>query len=198
MNWTLQSWLRAVWQSILTPANVASRILPIQTRPGVLWTVLALVVVLNVLLLALMQAVSPTELVIDGQAIVLSPFNYTAIVACFMLLFISAVSQIGRALGGQGSFHTTMVVMLWLQAVSLTLEVGQVLLVLISQPVAAIYSIISLGALIWCLVNFTMVLHEFAGPGRAILTLALSLMGAVIGTSLLMAMMGVATPGGII
>ncbi len=196
MTLDFQSWIRAVWMSLIEPADMARKVQDMRFDMRSLWMALALVVVLNVLLLALVQALSPVPDAMSTQIIQLSPFGYTAIIGVFLVMFVFALFHAGRMLDGQGTLPATLTMVVWFQAISLTLEAGQVILVLFSPYVAALYGMISLGALIWCIVNFIDVLHGFESRGKALVTILMALIGTALGAGLLLALLGVGPPGG--
>lgn len=196
MTIDFQSWMRAVWMSLIEPADMARKVSALRLDPRSMWMALALMVVLNVLLLALVQALSPAPENLSGQVIQLSPFGYTALIGVFVVLFVFAIFYVGQMLEGKGTLPATLTLMVWFQVVSLTLEAGQVVLVLFSPYVAALYGMISLGALLWCIINFVDVLHGFDSRGKAAVTLVLALIGTALAAGLLLAMLGVGAPGG--
>ena len=161
-----------------------------------LWTALALVAVLNVLLLGVLQFVSPETAATQDQIITVSPFGYLAIIGAFLTFMVFMLVHAGRMMGGDGTIEGTLTLLVWFQAVSLTLEGIQVLLVLVSPPIAAIFGLMSLGAIIWVFVNLVNVLHGLANLGKAIVVIFLALIGTVLGTGLVMGMMGITPPGG--
>lgn len=198
MTFDFQSFLTLVGRSITEPAAVARDVMATQWRRDTLWTALALVAVLNVILIAVMQIVSPLPDALEQQGVVLSPFTYVMLVGAFLVLFVFAVKGAGRMLGGQGSFDATLVLMVWFQVVSLVLEAAQVLLVLISPFLGGLFGMVSLGVLLWCIVNFIDVLHGFENRGKAVGTLLLALVGTAMGAGLILAFLGVGAPGGTI
>ncbi|MEL6840003.1 MAG: YIP1 family protein [Pseudomonadota bacterium] len=195
MTISLQSWMRVVWMSVTQPAEMAGKVLGMQFPRDALWTALALVAVINVLLLGLLQFVLPQTADTQDQIITLSPFGYLAIFGAFLTFMIFMLVHAGRMMGGEGTVEGTLTLLVWFQAVSLTLEAMQVLLVLVSSAVAALFGLISLGALIWIFVNLVNVLHGFANIGKAIVVIFMALIGTVLGTGLVMGMLGIAPPG---
>lgn len=198
MTFDFQGWMRAVWMSVIEPAEMAGTVLTMQFERQAMWTALALVAVLNVLLLGLLQAVSPVPVMLEEQTIQLSPFAYVAIIGAFLTLLVLAIFHVGRLMGGAGSLTGALTLIVWFQAVSLTLEAIQVILVVLSPAVAALFGIISLGAIIWAFINFINVLHGFSSLGKSAVVILFSLIGTVMGTGIVMALLGVNPPGGTI
>ena len=196
MTISLRSWMRVVWTSVTQPADMASDVLAMRFPRDALWPALALVAVLNVLLLGVLQFVSPETAATQDQIITVSPFGYLAIIGAFLTFMVFMLVHAGRMMGGDGTIEGTLTLLVWFQAVSLTLEGIQVLLVLVSPPIAAIFGLMSLGAIIWVFVNLVNVLHGLANLGKAIVVIFLALIGTVLGTGLVMGMMGITPPGG--
>lgn len=196
MTLDLQSFWNLVGRSITEPAEVAREVIATEWRRDTLWTALALVAILNVILLALMQMLSPVPAALEQQGVVLSPFTYTILVGAFLVIFVFAIKGAGGMLGGQGTLDATLVLMVWFQVVSLVLEAAQVVLVLISPFLGGLFGMVSLGVLLWCIVNFIDVLHGFQNKGKAVGTLLLALIGTAMGAALVLMFVGVNVPGG--
>ena len=196
MTISLRSWMRGGGTSVTQRADMASVVLAMRFPRDALWTALALVAVLNVLLLGVLQFVSPETAATQDQIITVSPFGYLAIIGAFLTFMVFMLVHAGRMMGGDGTIEGTLTLLVWFQAVSLTLEGIQVLLVLVSPPIAAIFGLMSLGAIIWVFVNLVNVLHGLANLGKAIVVIFLALIGTVLGTGLVMGMMGITPPGG--
>lgn len=195
MTLDFQTWMRAVWTSIMEPSDSARKVVGMNVPRDVLWTALALIAVLNVILLAVLQMISPTPIAFQQSAFSLSPFAYVAIIGVFLTLFVGGTFYVGRLLGGVGTLTATLAIIVWFQSISLTLEAIQLLLVLISPAIASIFGMLSLGALIWCFVNFINVLHEFENLGKAIVAIALSLISTAMVAGIILAILGVGPQG---
>ncbi|MBE0412888.1 YIP1 family protein [Yoonia sp.] len=198
MAFNFQNLLNMVGRSVAEPAVVAREVLATQWDRSALWSALALVTVLNVLLLATMQMLSPVPDALEQQGIMLTPFTYTILVGSFLVLFVISIQAFGRMLGGQGSFDATLTLMVWFQVISLVFEAVQVLLVLVSPFLGGLFGMASLVVLFWCMLNFINVLHGFESRGKALFTLVLALIGTAIGAAMILAVVGVNVPGGTI
>lgn len=196
MNITFQSWMQAVWMSLIEPVDMATRVLGMRFPRDVLWQALILVAVLNVLLLAFVQLVSPTPVVVQGQVITLTPFAYAVIIGTFLMFLVFMIVHAGRMFGGTGTLDGALMLIVWFQAVSVTLEAIQVALLLISPGIAALFGVITLGAIIWVFVNFINVLHGFASLAKAAVVIVLALICAALGTGVVMGLLGISTPVG--
>lgn len=196
MTVDFQTWMRAVWTSIMEPSESARKALAMDIPAQALWTGLALVAVLNVILVALLQLISPMPQAMQDQGFALSPFGFFAIIGIFFVLFVYGIFYAGRMIGGQGTLQATLTIVVWFQAVSLTLEGIQFALVLISPAIGSIFGLLTLGALIWCFMNFINVLHGFNNLGKALGAIVLALIGTALISGIILAVLGVGPTGG--
>jgi hypothetical protein len=195
MTLDFQSWMRAVWTSIMEPSDSARKVVGMDVPREALWTALALIAVINVILLASLQMVSPAPIAFQESAFSLAPFAYVVIIGVFLVLFVGGTYYVGRLLGGIGTLTATLAIIVWFQSISLTLEAIQLLLVLISPAIASIFGLLSLGALIWCFVNFVNVLHGFENIGKSIIAIALALISTAMVSGIILAILGLAPVG---
>ncbi|SIT79317.1 Yip1 domain-containing protein [Yoonia rosea] len=196
MTIDFQTWMRAVWTSIVEPTESARKALAMDIPAQALWTGLALVAVLNVMLVALLQVISPMPQAMQEQGFALSPFGFFGIIGIFFVLFVYGIFYAGRMIGGQGTLQATLTIVVWFQAVSLTLEGMQFVLVLISPAIGSIFGLLTLGALIWCFMNFINVLHGFNNLGKALGAIVLALIGTALVSGIILAVLGASPTGG--
>jgi hypothetical protein len=195
MTVDFQTWMRAVWTSIMEPSESARKVIDMNVPRDALWTGLALVAILNVILVVLLQLISPAPVVFQEQAIALSPFGFVAIIGIFLGLFVFGVFYAGQIMGGDGTLHGTLAIIVWFQSISLTLEAIQLVLVLISPAIASIFGLLSLGALIWCFMNFVNVLQGFNNLGKSLVAIMMALIGTALLAGILLAILGVGPAG---
>lgn len=196
MTLNFQTWMRAVWTSIAEPSDVARKVLAINAPREALWTALALVAVLNVILITLTQVLSPVHSAMQDQVVALSPFGLAAIIAIFFALFVFGTFYAGRMMGGTGTLNATLAIIVWFQSVSLTLEAIQLLLVLLSPMIAAIYGLLSMAALVWCFMNFVNILHDFKNLGKALAAIFFALLGTAFIAGVILTFLGLGPVGG--
>lgn len=192
MTLSFQNWMQAVWTSLIEPADMAAKVLTLHFSRNTLWSGLILAAVLNVLLLALVQLLTPVPVILERQIIALSPFAYTLVFGCFLSFLVIALVHVGRILGGTGTLDGALMLMIWFQAISLTLETIQVGLLIISPGIAGLFGMMSLGAIVWVFVNFINTLHGFYNAGKTVLLIVAGMTAALIGTGIVMGLMGIA------
>ena len=180
----------------MEPTNAAQKVVGMQLPRDGLWTALALIAVLNVIMLTLLQVATPAPVAFEEQVFALSPFSYVAIIGIFLVLFVFSTYHVGKMFGGAGTLEATLAIIVWFQSISLTLEAVQLLLVLISPAIASIFGLLSLGALIWCFVNFVNVLHQYENLGKSIVTIILALLGTALVAGIILTIFGIAPTAG--
>ncbi len=180
----------------MEPSESARKVIAMNVPREALWTGLALVAVLNVILVVLLQMISPAPVAFQDQAFALTPFGFVAIIGVFLVLFVFGIFYAGKIMGGQGSLQAALAIIVWFQSISLTLEAVQVVLVLISPAIGSIFGLLSLGALIWCFINFVNVLHGFESLGKALVAIFLGLMGTALFAGVVLAILGFGPTGG--
>ncbi|EBA11052.1 YIP1 family protein [Roseobacter sp. CCS2] len=197
MTLDFQTWMRAVWISIMEPSDSARKVIEMNVPRDALWTGLALVAVLNVILVVLLQMISPAPVAFQEEAFAVSPFGFVAIISIFLVMFVFGIFYAGQIMGGAGTLHGSLTIIVWFQSISLTLEAVQVVLVLISPAIASIFGLLSLGALIWCFMNFINVLHAFNNLGKALVAVFLALIGTALLAGIALAILGIGPAGGV-
>lgn len=194
MELTMQSIAGMIRETLRDPAQAARDLTATRYDRGTLWSALALVTVLSVLLLAGMQylfAAPPTP----GAPGVL-PLTYALILGSTLVVMVFAVYYVGRSLGGQGTFPDTLLLIVWFQVISIFVQLVQVTAILIVPFLAAFVSIIGIVWLFYCLLTFINVLHGFDSYLKALGTFVMSILGIGFGLALIVTMVGAATPSG--
>ncbi|WP_210529762.1 YIP1 family protein [Rubellimicrobium arenae] len=175
--------------SLAAPGEVASRLLSL--RPGLAAVVqaAALVSILDALLLGALTGGAFVIPLPDGD-VILDPFTHAALLGASLLISAVALFVGGRVLGGRGQFEQALLVVAWLELLAIVIQVAQLLFSILLPPVAPILALAGLFLLIWCVVQFTRVLHGFGGFGRTILALLLGAIVVGIALTILMSVVG--------
>ncbi|PRY80486.1 Yip1-like protein [Yoonia maritima] len=193
MNLTLQGWLRAVAMTLNTPEEAAERVLENHYARPVLVQAAIVVSIANVMLLAVASMMTPATA--QANALQVTPFTLGLLITGSMLILASAISRAGKMLGGTGSFDGALTIVVWLQAVGLTFDVAQILVMLVSPFLAVLVGIGALMVLLWCMVHFVKVLHGFDTLGTAGAAFFIAMIGTIFAVVILMALLGIAPSG---
>jgi hypothetical protein len=192
MNISFQGWIRAVGKSLNAPAEMAGQVLSYQFPRPVLVQAVVVLAIINLMLIAVVSLMTPIP--VPG-AVQVTPMTLTIMIAAGMMILASALSQAGRLLGGEGTFDAALTLVIWLQAIGLTLDVVQIALMGVSPTLAALFGVGTFIALLWCTVNFVKILHSFPSLAKAVFTLIIAMIGTIFAVVVLMALLGITPPG---
>ena len=193
MNLTLQGWLRAVAMTVNAPSETAERVLQYRFARPVLVQAAIVVSIANVLLLAVASVMATATS--EANTLQVTPFALALLIAGSMLIFATAISRAGIMFGGTGSFDGALTIVIWMQAVGLTFDVAQILVMLISPFLAVFVGIGALMVLLRSMVHFVKALHGFESLGKAAAAFFIAMIGTIFAAAILMALLGIAPLG---
>jgi hypothetical protein len=190
MTGTMQAFGRLLVQMIREPATVAGMITGAGLPRNVLWSALALVTILSVLLVALIGLALPADPMNAPAGPPITPLTYAVILGGSLVITIFALHFTGLMLGGKGAFEDTLALVVWLQVLLLVLQAAQAVLLVALPLMGSIAALASVAIALWVLVNFINVAQRFDSLGRAALTLVAALLGVGVGLSVLLGIIG--------
>tara|TARA_R110002072_G_scaffold8346_3_gene43072 strand:+ start:225 stop:803 length:579 start_codon:yes stop_codon:yes gene_type:complete len=192
MNITISSFLAAIWTTIIDPAKVARQIMARRYTRGTLWTGLALVSIVSVILLRLLYFVAPVAMPMG-----FTPNLYGLVMASVLVILTFALYLTGQVFGGKATFPHSFAIIIWLEAVALVIRAVQAIVYLISPVMSSYVSIFGIVALLWILLNFVKQVHRFEGFGRAVLTIVVAIGGIGFGFGFFMTLIGISAGVGL-
>lgn len=184
------SWLVEMTKLTLFQPRDAARMVKALGLPSVVvWSLFGLAAILGgvtSLLVVWLLSVSFPEI----QAASTSPIVFAVLAAVSMLVTAFAWVGAGRVMEGSGRFDQALVLLVWLQLVFVGLQ-WLVLISLVLVPVVGAILGLAVGLLaLRATAAFIAELHGFAGWGRAIATLILSVVAILIFDTMLNALLG--------
>lgn len=147
--------------SLADPRNGARAVLGLNLQPGERLGLLALVAILNVLAVELFVRLTPDTPDPFIAAFIDRPAAFAGMQLGGMLLMAGLIHGVGRLFGGQGRMVKALDIVIWLQAILLVLQVGQILAMVLLPPLALVFGLASVGVLLWMLPQFVAELHGF-------------------------------------
>ncbi|MDA8746987.1 YIP1 family protein [Litoreibacter sp.] len=178
--------LKMVQVSVQSPKQGAEMVLSAKPAREALWSILAVVVVLSVILAQLMTYLVPAPP--DAQLLLpfrSSPVMFALVMWGLLVLMVFCTHYIGAMFGGSGAFDDSLTVVIWLQTILLVIQVAQLILALISPLLAGWVGLVFGMLSIWIFVNFISVVHGFKNLALVSLGLLMALVGVVFGLSLI-------------
>ena len=185
--------LSLIGRSFVDPRGVARLLNGLRLNRGILWSALAAVVCLSVLMMTAAIAVSGLE---EGHPLfALTPFTLAIVLGSSLVAMVFAFYFTGQMLGGTGRFPGALILMTWWQVMALAVQALQLVALGLSTWLAEAISLLGFGYLIVSLAIFIDVLHGFDNIFKAAGTVVLAVLGISFGLALLMTLIGVATLG---
>lgn len=194
MNITAASLWALVLRTFKDPKPVAEDLIKLRFEHSFLWMFLGLVVICSVLVMVLASAIGPPPPP-EMKFLSLSPFAATMMIGSLSVMFVFVLYYVGLAMGGTGSFGSTLVLLSWHQAVSLVFQLFQLLAVLISPTLGAFTAMAGFVALIYVFLQFINALNEFESIGKSIGVLLISAAGLLFGLAIILSIIGVTAEG---
>ena len=183
--------------SVRSPRTAATQLLNVELSRATRYQFALLVVVLSGLASQLIFGIGSAE--VDGtdtRMWMQSPFGTAALEAGMLTMIVLATVLVGRAFGGTGTFDDAVLLIAWLQLISLFVQAGFAVIVMLGRNLSLMgaYSsgfgvtmtVAILGYLFWMYVSFVAALHSFASTAKVFLGVVLTVLAlAVAITSLL-------------
>lgn len=187
-----QTLSHAFAQTLTAPQDGLRTVLGWRLDRGTLWMSAVVVVIISVLLNGLLVVIKP-ELLVGPQLIPTSPFLQALVIWGGLVLTVYGTHFIGKMFGGTGQFDDSMNAVIWLQAVLLVFQLGQVVLLTISDGAGALASIGLFIYTIWLFVNFVAVVHGFKSLWMVLVGFIGSSIGVGFGLLILFSIIAVVT-----
>ncbi|MEQ5870555.1 YIP1 family protein [Sagittula sp. NFXS13] len=190
---TAQGFLKLAVESIGSPRDVARLLLSANISREAVWTAFALVVAMNAFVYGLGLVVAPP---VGALPVFLAqPIGY-AVVECVSLAgMIVSITLVGRMMGGAGRLTDVGLLLVWVQALNILVQLASTVLMLAIPPLAGIVGVIAIAIGFWILLNFIDEAHGLGNMLKSffVFVLALFALGIVLSVALTMAGM---TPEG--
>lgn len=189
-------WGQLVIDSLVRPREAARRVLGFEIG----WAALAQIAV-AVACIVMVLAYAAVELSggpVDpmSAALLRRPLVGAVSQLGVMALIVVLTVRIGRAFGGTGGLWGATALVVWLNAMTLLIQVLQLVLLLVAPPLAGILAIATLVWILWTFANFVAELHGFASAFVVLGVTVLSGVGLVLGLTLIAAILGLSPTGG--
>ncbi len=139
---------------------------------------LLLVAVLSAVLASVQIRLSPQELDPISAAMLASPFRAAVVQWAFLALSVVLIHRVGRAFGGTGSFPDALLIVVWLQCLTLVLQLAQLVVNVISPALAGLIGLGGFALFLWLMASFIAELHGFRSRGLVFLGMVVSAFAA--------------------
>lgn len=149
---------------------------------------LLLVAVISALLASLQIQLNPQDLDPVSALMLASPFRAAVVQWGFLALSVLLIHRVGRAFGGRGSFPDALLIVVWLQCLTLVLQVLQLVADVIAPPLAGIIGLGGLVLFLWLMTHFIAELHGFRSRGLVFVGMVITAIaaGLVVGVAVIL------------
>ncbi|MCI2398401.1 Yip1 family protein [Aliiroseovarius subalbicans] len=177
-------------QSIPEPRKVARDLFALNLPRDTLWLILMLLITIGAVLGTLASLVFPVE---DAM---FAPFlsNHIALAVVeggAMFVITNMLYLVGRAFGGQGTLEQALVTVIWLEFVTLVVQVGILVLSLFAPALAVLLWLAGGVAFFWIISHFTAEMHGFKSVGLVFAALIVIVAVFIFVLSIFLAILGV-------
>ncbi|GFE66609.1 YIP1 family protein [Litoreibacter roseus] len=169
-------------ESIKRPQDAARALQAWDIPREALWTALAAVALMSVIVTKLIVWLTPAGA--TSQPFPSAPVVLAVLVAGGLVITVLCTYYFGRVFGGTGSFDDSMKAVIWLQWVLLVLQVGQVILFLISPGLALLAGLALFLIGIWIFLNFVLVIHDFNSLAMVFFGTLITIVGVSFGLAI--------------
>lgn len=185
--------LQLGWNSVVAPRDVARLLLSLRLSREALLLGFSLVVVLNALLFGITVLATPNT---GAPASILNnPLVFMGLLGSALAMTIVALTWVGRAMGGVGRIEDIAVLLIWMQALRVLVQIAMLVLLPISMAFSTLLVFAASVAGVWMLVHFIDEAHGFGSLLRALLVLLFGVVGTALGLALFMSLIGATTIG---
>lgn len=184
-----------VGASLKEPKSAARTVLNMNVPDMALWQALSLMAILTTLLVAGLLQLVPVQdddmgAVLESSVLFSSPFTAALLQWGQAVILVFVLHWVGRMFGGTAERRDVLAVMAWFQAVSFLLILGLVVIGMIIPLLSGLASLIFICWWIYAFICFIDVAHNFNAPWKTAGVLLAALIGFLIGTSLVLSLVG--------
>ena len=158
-------------QSLQSPRSAARRLLDWQFTASTAVLAIALMAVISAGLTGVSMLVAPDQIDPNILKMFKNPLETAVLQGMVMLVMAMLVQGVGRMFGGRGRLTDALVLIAWTEALLSLLQLGQIVLMVLSPSLAAALGLFGLVLFLWVLASFIAELHGFASAGKVLLGL---------------------------
>jgi hypothetical protein len=134
---------------------------------------------------------SPEAIDVVSAALLDNPLVGAALQLGAMALIAFLTARIGRLFGGSGELWGAVALVVWLNAMMVLIQAGQLAALAILPPLAAVLAIVTVFWALWAFANFVTELHGFQNPAIVLGGVVLSALVLFFATAMLLAILGI-------
>ena len=185
-------WGQLVIDSLRRPRLAARRLLDAAPPDATVLEAAVLVTCAGILLGYLAVRMTPGGVDMVSAALLANPLLGAAAQLGAMAVVVLLTVRIGRLFGGRGELWGAATLVVWLNAMLVLIQAGQLVALALVPPLAALLAIVAIVWTLWAYANFIAELHGFQNPVIVLGAVVLTGMMLFFGTAMLLAILGLA------
>jgi hypothetical protein len=186
-----EMWGQLVIDSLMRPRAAARRVIGLGLAPAQLLQAAVMVTCVGMLLGYVALHMSTGNVDAVSAAVLADPLIGAAAQLAVMAVVVVLTVRVGRLFGGSGGFWDALALVIWLNAMMVLIQAGQVVMLAIVPPLAALLAIATLFWAVWAYANFVAELHGFRNPMLVLGAVVITAIVLFFGTAMLLAILGI-------
>jgi hypothetical protein len=184
-------WRQLVIDSLVRPRMAARQILAAALPEALLLQAAVLVTCLGVVLGYVALRMSPEAVDMVSAAVLGNPILGAVAQLAVMAVIVVLTVRIGRLFGGGGGLWGALALVVWLNAMMVLIQAGQLAALALLPPVAALLAIVAVFWVLWAFANFVAELHGFNNAAIVLGAVILTAIVLFFTMAMLLAILGI-------
>lgn len=172
--------------TLRSPRQAARVVMGWPLALGERWTILALMAVASTLSATVFVTLAPESADPAMTMILANPVIFAAMQFGGLAVMAGLIFAVGRQFGGIGSFAEGLAIVGWIQVILFTLQLAQIVALILLPPLAVLIGLASLALTLWLLPSFIAELHGFRSAILTFLGMVAAMFALVVVLSLIL------------
>ncbi|WP_323782414.1 Yip1 family protein [Thalassovita sp.] len=190
---TLPDLKQLALDTLRSPRDAARQILDMRLDSPVLWTALALIVVLNAILNGITIPLLPLPETVP--MIFAAPWMFAIVLGGGIVISTFLLTWVGRMLGGRAELVDILALIVWLQALRLVVQAAVFVLFFFSTLLSDLIALAAGLYGLWITIAFLDEAQGFGSVLKTIMVLVLTMLGVAFGLSFFLLLIGASSAG---
>lgn len=172
--------------TLRSPRQAARVVMGWPLALGERWAILAVMAVASTLSATVFVTLAPESADPAMTMILANPVVFAAIQFGGLAVMSGLIFAVGRQFGGIGSFAEVLAIVGWIQVILFTLQLAQVVALILLPPLAVLIGLASLALTLWLLPCFIAELHGFRSAFLTFIGMVAAMFALVVLLSLIL------------
>lgn len=197
MELRLGNLLTLARETVLSPRTGVPRLLALNPPMEARWIGAGLVVCVSAVLAYLANILFPVRVETPWDWLTSSPLKMMLSQSVGVLFTAGAMAFVGQRFGGRGSFPDALLLTVWMEFITLCVQVLQVVMMLLFPLIAQLLGLVAFGLVFWMIVRFTAELHGFSNLVAVSVGVVVTLLVGALIAGIVMSTLGLVPVAGV-